>query len=332
MDNIDKLLIQEQYVSQLSPYLERFQVIRYSPFKAAFRCDICGDSQRNKHKRRGGIFEKDHTLFYQCFNCGASHRFDQYLKLYHPDLYQAYLLDVKIKKPKFDGYKEPPKQKKEKNPVDQLLPARHVPRALKYLQDRQIPEDKIDTIYYTPKFYEFVNSVIPGKFTDKALEHDHPRIVIPFIDIMGTCFGVQGRSFDNGEYRYITIMFDEDKKKVYGLDDIDYKHTVYCTEGPLDSMFLPNSIAMAGSDISEIDKNFVIILDNEPRNQAIVSKYDKYIARGHKIFIWPSDIKSKDINDLVLSGMSLSDVLKLIDSHTYSAIKAKIKFKEWRKL
>ena len=37
--------------------------------------------------------------------------------------------------------------------------------------------------------------------------------------------------------------------KIYGFDEIDHEKPIYIVEGPFDSTFLENSIAMVGSDI-----------------------------------------------------------------------------------
>lgn len=336
-DIIDKLLIEQDYVFQLSGRLERFLIKRRSPFQAVFRCDVCGDSATDKSKRRGGFIEKDYKIFFHCFNCGASETFSNYLKQYHYDLYQSYLTDMRFNKKRDIStetkYEYHGKTLKVKNPIKGLQPISEVADAQMYVMKRQIPKEKWDKLYYTDKFYEYINSIKPDTFSDKVLKYDHPRLVIPFFDSMEGCFGVQGRSFvPDDKYRYITIIFDEDKKKVYGLEDIDYNDTIYCTEGPIDSYFIPNCIAMAGSDISDIDKNIVIILDNEPRNKEIVQKYDKYITAGHKIVIWPDGINEKDINEMVLAGKTQGELLSLIERNTFQSIKAKIRLNKWRKV
>ena len=69
--------------------------------------------------------------------------------------------------------------------------------------------------------------------------------------------------------------------------------------------------------------------DNEPRNREIVERIDKTIGRGDKIVIWPKQIVEKDINDMVLSG---HDIMSILESNTYSGLKAKIKFNNWKKV
>ena len=45
-------------------------------------------------------------------------------------------------------------------------------------------------------------------------------------------------------------MIDETQPKVYGLENVDFNKTVYVVEGPFDSTFVENSIAMCGADVS----------------------------------------------------------------------------------
>ncbi|PCJ96824.1 MAG: DNA primase [Hyphomicrobiales bacterium] len=331
LDQIDLLFIQQDYANRLSTELNRFKVKSYSPYKANARCPVCGDSQKSQTKARFWILERDYNLMVYCHNCGYSHSLVNFLKTYYEHYYQSYILDTKIKKIKPLRRPDPITiPKKKQNPIKGLEKVQDVKIARNYLIKRKIPKAQWHKLYYTKTYYSYINSIIKDKFSDKALKHEHARIVIPFLDLMGNCFGVQGRALDDNAMKYITIMFD-DNKKLYGEEDIDYNKTVYCCEGPLDSLFLNNCLAMAGSDVN-ISKHTVIILDNEPRNLQIVEKYNKYITRGHPICIWPSHIKETDINDMILSGLSPKRIVSVIDANTYSGIKAKIKLKAWRKI
>src|SRR5690606_31558755 len=152
------------------------------------------------------------------------------------------------------------------------LPSGH--SAIKYLQDRKIPVDRYDRFYYTDNFKEFVNSVEPGKF--QSTERADPRLVLPLCDFNGHVTGVIGRTITNDSMRYYTIKFKEDSPRFYGLNYIDRNLKVYVTEGPIDSLFLPNAVAMASTDANfELFKNFTIILDNQPRNKEVLQSYNK---------------------------------------------------------
>jgi hypothetical protein len=127
-------------------------------------------------------------------------------------------------------------------------------------------------------------------------------------------------------------MLDDDAPKIYGLDEVQKDKTVYVTEGPFDSTFISNSIALCGAD-GDVDKwgvnDCVWVYDNEPRNSEILSRISRLIEDGQKVVIWPSTIKEKDINNMVLSGL---DVQSVIESNTYSSLEAKLKFTTWKKI
>ena len=55
----------------------------------------------------------------------------------------------------------------------------------------------------------------------------------------------QGRAFGNEQPKYLTIKFDENKQKVFGLDNINLQEHIYIVEGPIDSMFIDNCLATA---------------------------------------------------------------------------------------
>ncbi len=89
---------------------------------------------------------------------------------------------------------------------------------------------------------------------------------------------------------------------------------------------------MCGSDIDLRSfgwSDYIYVYDNEPRNREIVNRIAKTINRGDKVVIWPTTINQKDINDMVLSGQNIMNVL---ESNTYSGLKAKIKFNNWKKV
>ena len=133
--------------------------------------------------------------------------------------------------------------------------------------------------------------------------------------------------------QYAIVCSDEAiKDSKLQLDKIDKSKSIYIVEGPFDSTFVENAVAMCGSDvdIGSFDwSDYIWVLDNEPRNREIVTRISKLIDRGHKVVIWPSNIIEKDINDMVLAGHDVMSMLKL---NTYSGLEAKIKFNSWKKV
>ena len=127
-------------------------------------------------------------------------------------------------------------------------------------------------------------------------------------------------------------MITDDAPKIYGLEKIDETKPIFIVEGPFDSTFVENSVAMCGSDIDIRTlgwSNYIWVYDNEPRNGEIVNRISKTIDRGEQVVIWPSGIEDKDINDMILSG---HDIMSILKSNIYSNLEAKIKFNNWKKV
>ena len=179
-----------------------------------------------------------------------------------------------------------------------------------------------------------MNSLIPRKLSE---ENDEPRLIIPFFDEYENLIGFQGRAFSKNAVRYITIMLDESKPKIFGLDEVDWTKRVYVLEGPIDSMFVPNSIAMIGADGGSYinrkkTQDIVIVYDNGPKSSMINKKLSKKIDEGFSVCIWQNFLKYKDINDMILSGMSKVEILNIINESTFQNLKAKMKLVEWSKV
>jgi len=330
MDQIDS-----KYIGLLSSRLQKFKRVKSNLYN--FRCPICGDSQRNKNKARGYLYVVKNNTNYKCHNCGISLSFNNFLKQIDVELHKQFTLEkfkdgfagktfttstpevvekvAKMSTPKFNT-----------DPIKKLLQkASDVSRARDYLVKREIDPSNF---FYAKRFKEFVNQIKPT-FSDTNWDDD--RIIIPLYR-NNQLIGLQGRSINYSINKYITIMLSEDEPKIYGLDSIDKTLPVFITEGPFDSTFISNSIAMCGAD-ADVSKwgisNPVWIYDNEPRNTEIVSRISRTIDRGEKVVIWPTDIKEKDINDMVLSG---HDVQNIVESNIYSGLEAKVKFTIWKKI
>ena len=202
------------------------------------------------------------------------------------------------------------------------------PRPEGYLVARKLDPQKF---YFAEHFKQWVNS---HKHTFSSTKYDETRIIIPLF-YNQNLVGVQGRTLEIGNpkvVKYITVMFDDDAPKIYGLDEVQKDQTVYVTEGPFDSTFLRNSIAMCGAD-ADVSRwgisNPVWIYDNEPRNREIIARIKRTIDTNQRVVIWPSDIGEKDINDMVMSGL---DVRSVVESNTYQGLEATLKFTTWKKI
>ena len=191
-------------------------------------------------------------------------------------------------------------------------------------------------LYYAADFKKFVNSFEPGKF--KSNPYPEQRLVIPYFNKHGKCFALQGRALDpNNAIRYFTIKVDkENGNRVYGQDRVDYTKDVLIVEGPIDSMFLPNCLAVSGSDYSDpifelLKPISTIVPDNEPRNKQVCQNVERMIDRGFKVCLWPTNCNFKDINEAILNGYSVDDLTEIIKQNTVQGMVGKIKFKLWKK-
>lgn len=301
-----------------------------------FKCPMCGDSKKNKHKTRGYIFLKDTDYVFYCHNCSTSKRFDQFLRFIDPNLYKQYRFERF--KPQQDVIEKPitiQKQVLKTRTADiklkKISALPHYHPAKKYVVGRMIPPNQHHKLFYVDKFNHWVNQQIPDKI-DSGIP-DKPRLIIPFVDKDQMMFGFQGRAFDQSEPKYITIILDTDKPKVYGLDTFDSSKPGFLVEGPIDSMFLPNCIAAAGSDFSAIKKyidknNCIIALDNEPRNPQICAKILQAIQQQYTVCIWPEDFRFKDINDAELNKITCKSI---IENNAYSGLRALAHFNRWKR-
>lgn len=214
--------------------------------------------------------------------------------------------------------------------------------ARSYLTARKIPEDLFDKLFYVGDFKRFTNSLIPGKFDD--LLRDEGRLIIPFFDEKKKIFAYAGRSLDKfSELRYINIVLDESKPKIFGLERWDDTKSSILVEGPFDSLFLNNGLAAAGGDIvsaleglleirkSSHRQDFTICYDNEPRSISTKKKIQKAIDHGFKVCIWPSNLKFKDINEMILDGYSQKNIEIMINTHSYQGLQAEVELAFWSK-
>jgi hypothetical protein len=316
-----------KYINLISSRLQKFKRVKSNLYN--LRCPICGDSQKNKNKARGYLYQVKNNTNFKCHNCGINISFSNFLKQLDIEISKQYSFEkfkeghtgknFIVEEPKFNF--DAPVFKTKLN----LPKASENPSASGYLLGRKLNPDKF---YYAEKFKEWANSIKP---TFPNTKYEEPRIIIPLF-YQNTLVGFQGRAIGINKIKYITIMLSDDAPKIYGLDEIEKDKTVYITEGPFDSTFISNSIALCGAD-GDVDKwgisDCVWIYDNEPRNTEILSRISRVIELGQKVVIWPPNTEEKDINDMILTG---HNVQHIIESNTYSGLEAKLKFNIWKKI
>jgi len=318
-------LIDSKYIGLVSSRLIKFKRVKSDLYN--FRCPICGDSKKNKTKTRGYLYTIKADVNFRCHNCGASMTFSNFLKEIDPVVHKQYVFErfkqgstgrgTVVEEPVFNF--ETPKFKTN---IDLPL-ASTVDVSRIYLEKRKLDPTKF---YYAERFVEYVNS------HNQSMDvKEHPRIIIPLY-YEKNLIGVQGRALDSNSVKYITTIFYDDAPKIYGLDSIRRGAPVFITEGPFDSTFLLNSIALCGAD-GDVRKwgvsTPVWVYDNEPRSKEITTRISNTITRGDKVVIWPANIHEKDINDMVLAG---HDVQSIVKSNTYDGLEAHLKFTTWKRI
>ena len=339
--------IDTKYVNLISPYLQQFK--KKGDFLWNFRCPYCGDSKKHRTKARGFVFRKKNDLFYKCHNCGVGATLGKLIEYLDLNTHKDYIMeryktgsDTITPKPEFKfnapvfnknksskGKKLEPSSESIVKELKSISELPHEHPARKIDEQRKLPKDSYKDLFLCPEFYKFTNKLIPNKFP--SLDGDHPRLLIPFRDEEGEIFAYQGRAFGNEQPKYLTIKL-QDRDKIFGLDRVNKKEEVYVVEGPLDSLFLDNCIAVAGADMPSLNCDFTVVFDNEPRNKEICKLIKKTIKSGVKICLWPDTMKYKDINDMILGGYTKEEVQKIIKNNTYQSASAAVRFATWRKI
>jgi transcription elongation factor Elf1 len=335
-----------KYIRLVSSRLRNFK--QKKDYLWNFSCPICGDSTKNKSKARGYVFQKGNNLFYNCHNCGVGTNLGNLLKSVDPALHKEYVLEryksgesntgfkataINVPSPRFDKLD---KQKVfEHSEWVNKLPSGHF--CLTYVERRLIPSVNYSKMLFTANFKKFCDALMPDH--GKELTSD-ARLIILFYDVYNNLVGISGRALESSDYklRYVTLRTTETQDKlVYGLDKVDKSKLVKIVEGPIDSMFLSNCIASGDSALIQTAtnlnaENMVLVFDNEPRNKEIVKLMDSAIKQGFTIVIWPDTIEAKDINEMVMSGISPDEIEKIISSNSFKGLRAQMKYINWKKV
>ena len=340
--------VDNEYALKVFYTLDRFKQVSTMPFKLQARCPICGDSQKDLLKARFWYYEHKGTMFVHCFNCDYSSGFGRFLENHDESLYREYLLE-KRKEETF-GQKATPtyveteisEKFTKKLIIEKLdfcerldrLPANHP--IIKYVVNRAIPKSAYKRLWFTAKWQEMVNATKPT--------FDNPRqecrLVIPIYNKEHKIEAYQGRALSSlARQKYMTIKANEDASKVYGVDMVDdSKQWVYVMEGPIDSLFIPNAIAITGGslDLEQVpykDKR-IWVLDNEPRHNDTIKRMEKLIAAGERVCFWDeAPWHSKDINDMVAKeGADPRDIEEYIVDNWAVGLLAQLRMSKYRKI
>lgn len=351
------LYLDLKYLNFISCKLDGFTPKRDNVFTC--RCPFCGDSQKDLKKKRGYIYSLNNSLRYFCHNCAANHSFYNFIELIDPFLFDQYRVELftekygttYIQKQKPEEVFEPPKidiakQLKERKSLESIFysictPISDLPPdnpAVKYFNERKIPKIQSSRVFY-------IDDTLKLKKLDPNLDikFGEERLVLPFFDKNNKLLGLTCRSLNKkSKLRYMMVNLT-DATQVFGLDKINPSKTIYAVEGPIDSLFLPNSIAVSGTAFGKIDSilkelniapdQVVLVIDNQPRNKEVTAIQSKLIDMGYTVVVWDiDDSLGKDINDLIIkSNFSIKEVHQIIKRCTTRGIEARMKFNQWKK-
>lgn len=162
------------------------------------------------------------------------------------------------------------------------------------------------------------------------------RLVIPFLDTNNKTVYYQTRALTANQHpKYLSKLGE---KSLFGINnvssDIPY---VFVFEGPIDSMFVRNGLAMASLAPTEkqlqqlttlIGYEPIFVFDNDKDNKQVNKKVEKYIKEGRSVFVWPKEFaKFKDFNEVCCS-LSLDEIpWKFVVKHTAKGQEALLKRK-----
>lgn len=337
---MSEIWLEREWINRVSPFLERFKW-QHGRDSANFRCNICGDSKKSKLKARGHFFVNKTNYFFKCHNCGESMPFYLFLKKFFPNEYREFTVERFRRKQgdaprKKEKTKAPPKVKIKTSRKLTELPKGHI--ALQYCESRKIPEDKYDRISYAAYFTNWLKE--EGLFKDKheALPND-PRLMFMICDKDGNASGVCARALDpDTKMRYIMTKFHDNSSSVYGLDFVNLDEDVFVTEGVIDSLFLPNALALCGGDVREElntlpKEKLIMIFDNEPRHKDTTRRMRRAIDLGYRVAFWEGVPTSfKDVNDVILAGVEPKTLVKLFRDNVHSGAAAVLALQQWSRL
>lgn len=332
------LYVQAMFASQLAGSLG-FK--RTNSYTWNGRCPICNDSQKNKSKKRGYIYNVSQTLNFMCHNCGASMSFEKFLKNQNEVLYREFKLETLKDSGQstsreiedLSKYKTKIPENLKMSWLDLMTPVSEDAAAVKYLTNRLIPESKWNCLYVTDTYRELVNELANSYGVDLSetkIPNDR-RLVIPFIR-NGVPSYIQGRTLEDSSIRYITTQLLNDFK-IFTSAPIDESEDIFVFEGPLDSLFIENSCATADADLKKAAQVYpksklVLCFDNEPRSKIACGKIEGALREGYRVVIPPYSEDYKDINEAFKAGI---DVQRVCEQYQFSGGAGLLQLGRWRK-
>lgn len=274
---------------------------------------------------------------YGCFNCASSMRFSTFLSDFDPNMYKEYSLEMFKERSSSSSDKSSyviPVETKAYVPniFESLTPIKDLSSehsVMMYASARHLPFETIP-MFYAKKFIEWSKGN-SNKF-ENWRDSDQRRIVFPWYDRDGAIMGYSARSLDGEDPKYYRIFIAESKERFYGIDRLDDTKQVYVLEGEVDSMMIPNAVAVANGKLQQyLNTKAIYIPDADVRNPHIMKNVEKMIDSGLKVCLMPLNLPGKDLNELVCGqGWASGELIDMIHSNTYHGLQAKLRFAKWK--
>jgi len=269
-------------------------------------CPSCREGKSWGKKKRLYYIVKEDYLY--CQNCGRSWKpinwiIEQSGQSYHEIMEEAKGFDSSI------GVKT---RKYEKSPAG-TLPEDSINlfdnTQLTYYKDNKVVQDALQYII-TRRLNTAINKPRALFISVKDFIHKD-RLIIPFYDANNQIEFYQTRAiYKKDEINRPKYLSKQGaNKSIFGIRNIDPNlEYLFVLEGPIDSMFIVNGIAVGGVSLSEKQETQlekykfmtkIWILDNQLDNKEVKDKMNELIDKGEKVFIWPKELKDyKDVNEI----------------------------------
>lgn len=273
-------------------------------------CPICKEGKSAGRSRR--LFYFPHKGYFFCHNCSKSWRPFEWVR----EVTTMTVPEIIKRNNEKAGVVEPIKYS---NPVEEKVEL--------FVPD--LPEGSVDLtdetqvhFYHTNKYVKLALEYCQTRRLLRATNSckkfyvslddkvHRNRLVIPFYGDNHKVICYQTRALTSNQFPKYLTKFGE--KELFGLNNIDSTIPyVFVFEGPIDSMFVKNGVAMASLSPTEkqlqqinnlIGFEQIYVFDNDKNNVQTSRKIEKYIKEGKKIFIWPREFsRFKDFNEICCS-------------------------------
>lgn len=336
------LLIDRSFITELAPFLEGFRETGKDVYNC--RCPYCGDSAKNKNKKRGYIVKGKHSddLYFYCHNCSASKKLSELIQDQAPHIYDRYLRETFTDRGYNVSHKivENDRQiilpgdiKKEVmrplNIIDENDPLYYI-RA--YAISRLLPVDMFGDSFATGSMWAIINKI--NRYSHIEPRYGmNPAVVFPYYNKAKEIEGFMFRQLNPSvKKKYIIAYTNSDYSGFYGEYKLNLAKPVMVAEGIFDKAMLNNSIMMSGvhrwrliQDRLKLSTDqLVIVFDNDFKtNKFVRIQLEIAIERGHRVFIAPKEFKYKDLNEwAVAERVSPNHITNFVLNNSYSGLAA----------